>query len=146
MIKSEQGRCAMEQEYRYLSCKKCDTLHKIEVLENDIGEVISVSCPTCGMVCHVIIWRRPNIDSLLENLINAALRDIKEGINSREAMKAMTDAGYKVKIGVVGDIEQIPLEQLPTPIVVNGEIEQGTFNEYDLKFLDELQSAFSARK
>lgn len=129
----------MENECRYLLCKKCDNLSRIEITEEDYGGVLSITCPECGMKCQAIVFRRENVNELLKNIVNTSLNSVKQCPEVVLLMSSMVKAGYKVKIGVNVDIEPIPIEQLPEPKVVAGEIEPGTFTEEDLALMREMK-------
>lgn len=142
MIKPEQGRCAMEQECRYLSCKKCDTTHIIEVSEEQIGQVIDAICPTCGMTCQTIPWKRPSMEGLIDKLVLAAWNDVIEGSYAQPLIETIKQAGFIARLRIDVEIEPIPLEQLPEPMVVDGVVNQTVYTEEDEKYLREMQIAF----
>lgn len=143
MIRPEQGRCDMEQEYRYLSCKKCNTTLKIEALEEQIGEVLNFECPTCGNPCQIIIFRRPSMDGLLDQLVQAAWKDILEGSNAQDVIETIKKAGYTARLSIDVTTEPILQEVLPEPKVIRGQVDQGVYTEDDAKYLSEMQITFS---
>jgi len=133
----------MEQQYRYLLCKKCQATLQVETFEKQIGEELNFECPTCGNEFKIIIWKRPSMDGLIDKLIEAAWRAVAEGNHlTKPISDAIELAGFKAKLQIDVTTEPILEAQLPEPKVYKGVVEQGVYTEKDKKTLKEMKISF----